>query len=184
MGSGFPQQCSPTTTWPQEVVSGELGFRESFAAQAPLRATLLSLASQAPGAEVWVSCSSRVLSRTACRRGFHAENLGLWPKVKGSYLSVWIICMFFVCEKCDFLVRNPFPVGTGWKCVFWSAGRGCLVRWKGGDTLESQDRQLQPSGRRHQCLCLLLGLRSGPSPFLAWRPPESLQVRDLRSTEP
>lgn len=53
MGNGFPGQCSPTTTWPQEVVSGELGFRESFAAQAPLRATLLSLASQAPGAEVW-----------------------------------------------------------------------------------------------------------------------------------
>lgn len=52
MGSGFPGQCSPTATWPQEVVSGGLVFREIFSAQAALRrATPLPLASQAPGAK-------------------------------------------------------------------------------------------------------------------------------------
>lgn len=94
MGSGFPGQCSPTATWPQEVVSGGIVFKEIFSAQVTLRrATSLSLASQAPGAKFGSLVVGGPYNRAAW--GFHAENSGLWPKVKCSYL--WLDRMYVLC---------------------------------------------------------------------------------------
>lgn len=93
MGSGFPGHCSPTATWPQELMNGGLVFREIFSPQAALRrATPLSLASQALGANFGSLVAVGPYCRAAHPGGFHAENSGWWPKVKCAYL--WLNHMY------------------------------------------------------------------------------------------
>lgn len=105
MDSGFAGQSSHDSQWPQEVVNSGLGFREGCAGQTAVRGPTTVLASQAPGAEVWVSGKLQPLKPVLGR--LHAKNFGLWPQVWCSWCFLWTTYMFFVGGKWSgFLLRT------------------------------------------------------------------------------